>query len=375
MTRTWLVRLIACVAASILAAPVVRAQVSVEFPLSVDNLPSYDRVNGLSVPFGPTITFGDDERLVVRPSVTYRSHLGKIDPSLSIVGQLMSDSTIGISLTGARGTFTNEGWIRPDLVNSAVSFGLGHDARNYFRADRGEMRVTSALHLLIDVATVFAGARTERDWSTGWRNGSTVGPFSMFGRRDTVDGIQRPNPLIDAGHITSAIAGGHAEYVGISASDMLDVLVEAAGKSPAGGSFQQVTISEAAAIPTFADQRLEIGAHLVATATNSFTPRQRYAYVGGSGSLATSNLLALGGDHLYFVDLLYVIPIPQIEIPFVGNPYIAPHFASGAAAVGGFGRPVQNLGGRIGVSVFTMDYLINPRTHQHDFGVGISLRP
>jgi hypothetical protein len=375
MTRLRLVRLITCLTFAALAAPTVDAQVQVDFPLSISNLPSYDRVNGLSLPFGPTITFGDGERLVVTPVITYRSQLGKIDPSLSVVGQLTSDSTLGITLTGARGTFTNDDWIRSNLLNSLVSFGLGHDSRNYFRADRGEARLTSALHLPIDVATIFAGVRTERDWSTGWRSGSNVGPLSILGRRDSVDGIQRPNPLINAGHITSVIAGGHAEYVGSSTSEMLDVFLEAAGKSPTGGSFQQLTINEAAAIPTYWRQRLEIGAHLVATTTSSFTPPQRYSYVGGSGSLATMDLLGLGGDHLYFVDALYVIPITEIDLPLLGNPYIAPHFASGAAAVGGFGRPVQNIGGRIGVSVFTMDYVVNPRTHQHDFGVGVSLRP
>lgn len=375
MTRLGFVRLITCLTVAALSAPTLGAQVQVDFPLSIGNLPSYDRVNGLSLPFGPTITYGDDERLVATPVITYRSQLGKIDPSLSVVGQLTSDSTLGITITGARGTFTNDGWMRSNLLNSLVSFGLGHDSRNYFRADRAEARVTSALHLPIDVATVFAGVRTERDWSTGWRNGSDVGPFSIFGRRDSVDGIQRPNPLIDAGHITSMIAGGHAEFVGISASEMVDVFLEAAGKSPAGGSFQQLTINEAAVLPTYSSQRLEIGAHLVATRTNSFTPRQRYAYVGGSGSLATVDLLGLGGDHLYFLDALYVIPIPIIEFPVLGSPYIAPHFAAGAASVGGFGTPVQNVGGRIGLSVFTMDYIVNPRTRQHDFGVGVSLRP
>jgi len=375
MTRFGLVRLITCLIVAVLAAPTLGAQVQVDFPLSFDNLPSYDRVNGLSLPFGPTITWGDNERLVVTPAVTYRSHLGKIDPSLSVVGQLTSDSTLGITLTGARGTFTNDGWIRSDLLNSLVTFGLGHDSRNYFRADRGEARLTSALHLPIDVSTVFAGVRSERDWSTGWRNGSDMGPFSAFGRRDSVNGVQRPNPLIGNGHITSIIAGGHAEFVGISASEMLDVFLEAAGKSEAGGSFQQLTISEAAAIPTYANQRIEIGAHLVATATNSFTPPQRYAYVGGSGSLSTIDLLSMGGDHLYYLDAMYVFPIARVQFPLLGSPYIAPRFVTGAASVGGFGAPTQNIGGRVGLAVFTLDYVVNPRTHKHDFGVGISLRP
>jgi hypothetical protein len=373
MIRHALLRILVTAAPLALCAPL-HAQVSVDFPLTIGSLPYYDRVNGLSVPFGPTISIGQEDRLVVNPTLTYRSNLGKIDPSLGVVGQITADSSLGFALSGERGTFTNDRWIRSNLINSLVSFGLGHDARNYFRGDRGEARLTSALKLPLDVATVFIGARTERDWSTGWQTGTPRGPYSVFGRSDTTNGIQRRNPTIDAGHITSGIAGFHGEYQGLPGSVMLDVLLEAAGKSPTGGNFQQLTIDEGATIATFGDEHIEVGGHLVTTSTNSVTPAQRYAYVGGSGSLATVDLLGLGGDHLYFLDVLYVIPISKISLPLLGSPYIAPHFATGAASVGGFGVPVQNIGGRIGVSVFTVDYLINPRTHQHDFGAGISLR-
>ena len=376
MIRSALAGAAILIAAIVIAAPAAHAQVAVDFPLTLDNLPTYDRVNGLSVPFGPTLTVGDD-RLVVDPALTYRTHIGKIDPSLSIVGQFTADSSFGFALTGSRGTFTNDGWMRSTIVNSLVSLGLGSDSRNYFRGDRGEARLTSSLHLPVDmdVATVFVGARTERDWSTGWRNGSDNGPYSVFRGSDTTNGIQRPNPVIDAGHITSAIAGGRLEYVGLPASLMVDVLVEAAGKNPVGGHFQQLTIDDGSSIRTIAGQHLDLRAHLVATATNAATPAQRYAYVGGSGSLATTDLLSMGGDHMYFLDALYVFPINNIEIPILGNPYIAPHFATGAGAVGGFGRPVQNIGARVGASIFTLDYVINPRTHKSDFGAGISLGP
>jgi hypothetical protein len=376
MIRSTLARVAMVIAAIVIVAPVTHAQVSVDFPLSVDKLPTYDRVNGLSVPFGPTLTVGE-ERLVVNPAITYRSHLGKIDPSLSVIGQLTADSTIGFALTGSRGTFTNDSWIRSNIINSLTSLGLGGDSRNYFRGDRGEVRVTSSLHLPIEVdaATVFVGARSERDWSTGWRSGSANGPFSVLNRSDTTNGIERPNPEIDAGHITSAIAGGHLEYAGLPASLLVDVLIEAAGKTPLGGNFQQLTIDEGASIKTIAGQHFDMRGHLVTTATSSATPRQRYAYVGGSGSLATVDMLSMGGDHLYLLDAVYAIPINNIEIPILGSPFIAPHFAVGAGAVGGFGRPTQNVGLRVGASILTLDYVLNPRTHKSDFGAGISLGP
>ncbi|MDQ2889280.1 MAG: hypothetical protein M3R65_01830 [Gemmatimonadota bacterium] len=366
-------------AALSLSAPTIQAQIFVEYPLAISTLPTYDRVDGLSVPVMPSISIGENARFVVNPALTYRSNLGKVDPSLAVTGQFTADSSIGFALSGARGTFTNERWIRSDLINSLVSFGLGHDSRNYFRGDRGEARLTSSLASVlgipVDVASVFIGGRIERDWSTGWQSGVPRGPYSILGRSDTTDGIRRRNPAITAGHIASAIAGLHGEYTGAPGAAMLDVLLEAAGKSPSGGNFQQLTIDAGLNLATWFGQRVEIGSHLVTTTTNTMTPLQRFAYVGGSGSLATISLLGLGGDHLYFTDVLYVIPIAAIDLPLVGSPYIAPHFAAGAASVGGFGRPVENIGGRVGVSVFTLDYLVNPRTHQHDFGAGISLRP
>ena len=365
--------MIAC--ALVIPAQHASAQVYIEFPLSLSTLPTYNRVNGVSVPVAPSILIGDNARFAIDPAVTYRSNLGKFDPSLGVTGQVTADSSLGFALSAARGTFSNDRWIRSDLINSLVSFGLGHDSRNYFRGDRAEARLTSALKLPIEVATVFIGARTERDWSTGWQLGPRRGPYSVLGKSDTTNGMLRANPAIDPGHITSAIAGGHGEYNGSLGAVTFDMLLEAAGKSPVGGNFQQLTLDEGLSLHTIADQHIQVGGHLVTTSTNTRTPAQRFAYIGGSGSLATVDLLALGGDHLYFVDVLYVIPIAAIDLPFVGSPYIAPHFASGAASVGGFGRPVQNLGGRIGVSMFTIDYLVNPRTHQHDFGAGVSLTP
>ncbi|MGI8546897.1 MAG: hypothetical protein ACR2M1_06110, partial [Gemmatimonadaceae bacterium] len=173
------------------AASTAAAQVTVDFPLGVGlQIPTYDRVNGLSLPFGPTIHVSDD-RLVVDPAITYRSQLGKIDPSILLLGRLGADSAFGVSVSAARGTFSNDNWIRSDLVNSLLAFGLGRDARNYFRADRGEARFIARLPVSADVAQLFIGARSERDWSTGWRFDEHRGPFSILNRHDQVNGIDR----------------------------------------------------------------------------------------------------------------------------------------------------------------------------------------
>ena len=80
--------------------------------------------------------------------------------------------------------------------------------------------------------------------------------------------------------------------------------------------------------------------------------------------MATIDLLSLGGDHMYFLDALYVIPIPGpgIDLPLLGSLFIAPHVAAGSAAVGGFGIATDNIGVRLGVGSIRIDYLVNPRT-------------
>ncbi len=347
------------------------AQVSVDFPLGLGlQIPTYDRVNGLSLPFGPTIHVGED-RLIVDPAITYRSHLGKIDPSLAVLARLGADSAFGVRVSAARGTFSNDNWIRSDLVNTLLSFGLGRDGRNYFRADRAEARFIARLPVPADVAQLFIGARSERDWSTGWRIDEHRGPFSILDRHNQVDGIDRPNPRIDRGHINSLIGGGRLQYRTERNTLRLDALLEAAANDTVKGRFEQLTLDGHVGVPTFAGHRFELDGHLVTTGGGT-VPRQRYAYLGGSGTLATLDLLQLGGDHLFFIDTRYVIPIRGVDLPLVGAPFIAPRFAAGAAAIGGYGQVTQNVGIRLGAGLIQVDVVVNPRTHERSQGIAIS---
>lgn len=350
-------------------------QVSVDFPLGVGfQIPVYDRVNGLSLPFGPSITVGQN-RLLIEPTLTYRSHVGKVDPALALTAHLDADSVYSIRLAGARSTFSNDNWIRSDPINSLLAFGLGRDGRNYFRADRAEARLIMRLPAAVDVARVFLGVRAENGWSTGWRPDEHRGPFSIFGRHNQLDGIDRPNPEIDRGHINSLIGGGRLEYKTDRNTVRLDALLEAATsdtvKRRVKGRFEQLTLDGHLGIPTFAGHRFELDGHLV-TSGGGQVPAQRYAYLGGSGTLATVDLLQFGGDHLFFVDTRYVIPIPGITLPFVGTPFIAPRFAAGAAAIGGYGQVTQNVGLRLGAGPVQLDFVVNPRTRQRDQGIGVS---
>src|SRR3954466_15834378 len=93
-------------------------------------VPTYDRVNGLTLPWGPQVVLADD-RIELNALVSYRSHLGNWDPSLE--GFIRASTADEIKMYVGRGTFTNDAWIRSDLMNSLAALFVGSDARNYFR--------------------------------------------------------------------------------------------------------------------------------------------------------------------------------------------------------------------------------------------------
>ncbi|HEX2693711.1 MAG TPA: hypothetical protein VHL12_06665, partial [Gemmatimonadaceae bacterium] len=64
-------------------------------------IPTYDRVNGLTLPWGPQLNLGD-ERLQLDALVSYRSNLGKWDPSIS--GFLRPGGDNEIKIFAGRGT-------------------------------------------------------------------------------------------------------------------------------------------------------------------------------------------------------------------------------------------------------------------------------
>lgn len=349
---------------------VLQGQTTIQLPLGVGlRWPTYDRVDGLTLPLGPVVSAGRG-RLRVDPVLAYRSHIGKVDPSLTLVLQ-RRDSLVGLVVSAARGTFTNERWIRGDLLNGLASFGLGSDARNYFRGDRAEARVVVRAPSDRDAAMAFAGVRFENDWSTGWRAGERRAPFSVLGRHDAENGIERPNPAIARGHLASVIAGGHLEYAGDSWHGAADVLAERG--APEGGTrFTQLTLGGDVSVPTLAGERLIASTHIVATGGGA-APPQRWSYLGGAGTLATVPLLSRGGDHLFFADAWYQIPVPFIDVPVLGTPWVAPRVAVGAAGVGGFGGTITNVGARIGVWDAYAELVVNPVSHRRQAGVGIAL--
>jgi hypothetical protein len=139
-------------------------------------------------------------------------------------------------------------------------------------------------------------------------------------------------------------------------------------------TFGQATIQGHLDFPTFAQQLLAMDGHFVAT-TLGTTPRQRYAYFGGTGTIPMIGLLSEGGDELFYVDSRYVIPVPWFKLPFLGSPAFTLREILGGAKVQGFPRLHQAVGGRIALKVFYAEFLLDPETHRSRGGAGVSLTP
>lgn len=342
-------------------------------------IPAYDRVDGLALPWGPRIRLPGG-RADIEPTVTYRSNLGAFDPAATATIRFGRDDKL--DLRGGRETFTNDRWIRSDLINSLTSLGVGSDARNYFRADRVTAQFTHAMVRGPFVHAPFIALLHEFAWSTGIHAAHTSAPWSAFGRTDTLR-MRRINPAILSGHLTSALAGMEERYERNEVKASLDGIVERAFDGPdpgptADGTFTQYTVNAKVSFPTFGTQTFAFRGHGVGT-PGGIAPPQRYSYLGGAGTLATVDLLALGGDRLLYVEGEYNVPLPRPVFPLVGSPVLSARYAAGAAGIGGLPDLIQNIGVGLGAKLIKAEYHIDPNyrktsfTHKHAFTIGFSL--
>lgn len=345
-------------------------------PLGVGlRIPSYDRVNGVSLPWGPKIRIPGG-RIELDPTVTYRSNLGQVDPALE--AKIAFGRLDSLSAFIGRGTFTNDGWIRSDLINGLAALGVGSDARNYFRADRATAEISHSLRSEAFVIAPFVGALHEFDWSTGVHSDDSKAPWSILGRTDRLR-MRRLNPEIVRGHLTSALLGFRGRYDRDQLKGQFSVRVERSLDEPAAVDnehFSQGTFDARVSFPTFGMQSFDFRGHAVA---GNDAPPQRFAYLGGAGTLSTVDLLALGGDRLVFVKGEYHIPLVRPLLPFVGAPVISLSYAAGSAGIGELPDFIQNIGVGLGVKLVKVEYHIDPNYKKTEFSeksavsVGFSL--
>lgn len=349
----------------------------IAFPLRLGvRTPSYTRVDGVVLPWGPVITLGRGA-LTVDPTIAYRSHIGKVDPGVRLAASV---GVLRVTADARRGTFTNDRWIRSESSNSIATIWSGRDQRNYYRADRIELQIGPRWEPGNLIVEPYVGALNELAWSTGENLSRDSHPWSLRGR-DSTNGIYRPNPPVLRGRIESGLAGVALRWSGGDVRARFSAAFEQAWESPtaslvsgADGEFSQLTLHGNITFPTFAGQRLISRAHAVTSSDDDkLPPPQRYAYVGGSGTLPTMDLLVQGGTELFFFETNYVIPLPLIELPFVGPPTLTLRYMTGAAGVGELPKLTQNIGARLGVRYLAVQFLMDPATKEKHWGVGLTL--
>ena len=310
-------------------------------------LPTYDRVDGLSLPVGVVLTLGD-RAVEVLPRATYRSRLGVVDPGATI--RIAPERPLQLVAEGGRSTRTNDAWSYGDLINSATTLAFGNDSRNYFRANGGSARVLGRVERTGVVFEPFVGGRYEKVSPI-----TSVGNVWSFSGRNSFEHIARPNPLVEPGEIGSGLLGAIVEYKVGQVQAKLSAEGEHAFDTPGGtSSFTQLTLDGTIEFPTFGSQRLRIDAHGVATAGDS-TPRARYAYLGRGGTLALLEQLEQGGDQLLFVESRYQIPVAWIVLPKIGAPTLHLRHLMGAAGVHSLPKLEQELGIGVGISVLRVE--------------------
>jgi hypothetical protein len=330
-------------------------------------LPTYDRVNGASVPFGPAFSFAGG-RGEVDILATYRSDLGKADPSLE--GSIQLSRRSRARLEARRGSFSNDAWIWSDFVNSVAVLVYGADTRNYYRADRAELavhRLWESSHAQIEP---FVGGVAERAWSVGPAIGEQRGPWSIVERKDTL-GMWRPNPGITDGSVTSVVAGSTLQWE----SDGVKVQARTRGEmslaSPLDTAFVQITSDVGVTFPTFGEQEYALDVHWVTTPSDA-PPRQRLVYLGGPGTLPFITMLEQGGDELLLIDQRYSYPLLNVRIGILGIPTLLFRHRIGSAGLGRLPAFEQMVGVGILLTILRGEIQIDPATGKVRGGVGFS---
>lgn len=328
--------------------------------------PTYDRVNGVTVAAGATLWLPmiGDLQPYVRAQAGWRTALG--EPTYGgEVGAHFGANTVAGGYE--RGYVTNDSWIRGATMNSLNYLLSGKDYRDYYEAERAwaglERRFGDEEKSLFAVL----GARFQVESASSLPGGD---PWHIFG--DSA----RPNPLIDEGRITSAVADLTVEWLGLETAAEGTLTFEQALEAMDGAfTFSRATLDLDWAMHALANHTLEIEVHAQAPLSGGTLPLQRWGFVGGSGTLQTLDFAAFYGDHVLFVETKYIVPLPRrLAIPVLGAADFQLIHGAGMAWTDDETRRLrQEIGARLQFFSLYFRYMLEPSdpgTGDLDIGLG-----
>lgn len=297
-------------------------------------LPTYDRVNALTVSWGVDFERGASRWLPdVRARARYRSVRTDVDGDIELRWPFARHL---VALRGGLTVRTNDSWINGDLENSLYAIIAGIDTRNYYEADFAE----AALEFEFGSRTLWQAGLT-----AGWERADSLpnrDPFSIFSVRG---GFQANAPVEEADAVSARISAGLDTWIAGEASLTLDFEAEHADAEVAGDlTFTVLGGSLGADIPTIGAQSLIVQARGQVPGSQG-APGQRWRALGGWGSLPTLRPVERQGDVMYWAGATYRLPLrPQAGL--LGRVDVWVQYAVGNAWIDGGERPpaVHNLG-------------------------------
>lgn len=329
------------------------------------DLPTYDRVNGLSLAWGPEIRFGGGDTAVVtiRPTVGLRATRGRVDGAIDLL--LRPSRHAVISARAARTTRTPDAWIRGPLANSLSSLLVQSDTRDYFESDELSLTVGRAPPPpLIQGDRFFTPSltlRASRDRSLQARD-----PWTLLSESDG----WRENPSIDDGEILSIIAAARAGWEGASSSFRASLATEWSPDGLGDHEFAQLSLSARFDMQALWNHSISVSTYFLHPLGGLAAPRQRWSHVGGAGTLATFPTAFMRGDHVAYVESAYLAPVDPIRLPLLGVPALRLEHMAGAAWLTGepFPRFEQNVGAGIQALIFSIVGYVDPAASDLEIG-------
>jgi hypothetical protein len=329
------------------------------------SVPTYDRVNGVSLRLG--LDFDLPRAGLVEPALkawgSYYSQRGDFGGG----GEFEIRRRRTTFAAGAeRTTLTNERWIRSDISNSLAMLLQGKDYRNYYAADRAYVRLSRTLEHAERITNASITAQVEEASplraAAPW---SLLGPDSIrpndYGFRDaTLQGIRRK----PEGRLTSAIATLDTRW------DRPNFIAKLAGLAEIGStaldgeaSFARYALEGDVALHAIRDHSLRVQWHFQGPlpGTDSL-PYQRWSFVGGSGTLPTFQVAQFNGDRVALVETRYTIPLPHaLTLPLLGRPGIdLLHYTGMAWTRDQTAHFEQNLGVQLGYRIAYLRFVTDP---------------
>jgi len=326
--------------------------------------PTYDRVDGLRLSAGAALhlpRLGSIEP-IVRGRADYafaRSEFGGL--AELALARRRTELAAGFE----RATLTNERWIKSDITNTVSSIVQGKDRRNYYDADRYYVEARRVLQQTPGrTSSLFL--RGQREDARSLRSDD---PWSLTGDLD------RFNPPVHEGRINSLLAGAAMEWTrqtyAIEAAGHLE-FAEFDGRR----RFDAWLADVEWAMPAIANHTLELDLHFQGPLPGTeVLPRQRWSFVGGSGTLQTFELAQFPGDRIAMVETSYGIPLPWFELPALGLPTLDLLHAIGMGWSRGIDRSFeQNVGLRVRYNVVYARFLVDPSdTGEQKLSFGVSV--